>query len=288
MTRYLSALFLFGILAVAGNFGCQFQKGDRPEDIPLAKVQNKILYLSELDGMFPPDATDSDSNKIIDSYIQRWLKETVLMQEAERNVPSDLNIDKLVRDYRASLIKHNYEKVLVEQRLDSTISQAELTEFYERNKEQYQLETPIIRCYFIKVPLPLTQEEKLRRLWSSNKKEDFKELIEYCSRYAAAHLLEDSVWYSLEDIAAEMPPGTITADNVGSKREFTQRDGNSQYFFRLFELKNRKEIAPLSYIEGQARKFILHQRMLKLLEEAKEELYQRETRRNNVEILFTH
>lgn len=288
MTRYRIALFILTIIAGAGISGCQFQKGDHPEDPPLAKVQNKILYLSELDGMFPPNATAGDSNSIIDSYIQRWVKETVLMQEAERNVPSDLNIDKLVRDYRASLIKHNYEKVLVEQRLDSTISQEELTEFYERNKDQYQLETPIIRCYFIKVPLPLNQEEKLRRLWSSNKREDFKDLVAYCSRYAAAHLLEDNVWYSLEDIAAELPPGTLTADNIGSKREFTQQDANNQYFFRLFELKNRKEIAPLSYIEGQARKFILHQRMLKLLEEAKEDLYQREIRRNNVEILFTH
>ncbi|HMQ62083.1 MAG TPA: hypothetical protein PKE06_15520 [Flavilitoribacter sp.] len=288
MLKRLKIIFLSALPFLFGIAGCQSKKGELEGDKPLARVQNKILYLSELDGMFPPEATSGDSTAIIDSYIQRWIRETVLMQEAERNVPSDLNIDKLVRDYRASLIKHNYEKVLVEQRLDSTISQAELTDFYERNKDQYQLETPIIRCYFIKVPLPLPQEEKVRRWWSSSKKEDFGSLVAYCNRYAAAHLLDDSVWYSLEDIEAEMPPGTITADNVSSKREFTQKDSNNQYFFRLFELKNRKEIAPLSYIEGQARKFILHQRMLKLLEEAKEDLFQREQRRNNVEIIFSH
>lgn len=57
-----------------------------------------------------------------------------MQHEAEVNLPPDLNIDKLVRTYRASLITHNYEVALAEQLLDSTISQAELNDFYEKIK----------------------------------------------------------------------------------------------------------------------------------------------------------
>lgn len=250
----------------------------------LARVNNKTLYLKDMDGMFPPGTASEDSALIIDAFTQRWIRESVLLDEAERNIPSDLNIDKLVRDYRASLIKHNYEKILVEELLDSTIAQTELQEFYEKNKEQYQLETPIVRCYFIKVPLPVPRQNELRRTWNSKDPDQLKDLVAYCSQYAVAHLLEDSTWYDVEDIAAELPPGTITVNNVDSKREFTQQDDKFQYYFRLFELKNRKDIAPLSYIEDQARKVILHKRKLELLEDTRETMLEREMRRNNVEI----
>ncbi|GJM33677.1 MAG: hypothetical protein DHS20C18_26780 [Saprospiraceae bacterium] len=263
---------------------CQSSNDGDGEDRLLAKVQNKSLYLSEMDGMFPLGTTSEDSSLIINAYLSRWIKDALLLYEAERNIPSDLNIDKLVRDYRASLIRHNYEQIIVEQRLDSTVSQAELTAFYEENKEQYQLETPIIRCYFIKVPLPVPESSKLRRLWNSSSMGAFHSLSKYCDEHAEAQLLEDSVWYNVEKIAMELPKGTLTADNVGSKREFTQRDGKYQYYFRLFELKKRKDIAPLSYIEDQARKVILHNRKIKLLQEAKEELYDRESRRDNIQV----
>jgi hypothetical protein len=49
-------------------------------------------------------------------------------------------------------------------------------------------------------------------------------------------------------------------------------------------VKNRKEIAPLAFIEEQARKVILHSRKIKLLQEKKDELYQLELRRKNIEI----
>lgn len=276
---YINSLFLISIIG-----SCQSTGEQLGEDPILVKVHNKSLHLSELDGMFPERTTKEDSTTIINAYISRWIRETLLLHEAERNIPGDLNIDKLVRDYRASLIRHNYEQILVEELLDSTITQAELTNFYEKNKEQYQLETPIVRCYFIKVPLPLKEGGELRRLWNSSKEEDFEKLVMYCNRYAEAHLLEDSVWYKVEDIALEMPPGTLTTGNVSSKREFTQRDDNYQYYFKAFELKNRKDIAPLSYIEDQARKVILRNRKIKLLEDKKEEIYDLEMRRNNIEI----
>lgn len=263
--------------------GCS-SDAQESENRLLARVNNKTLYLADMDGMFPPGTNPEDSALIIDAFSQRWIREAVLLDEAERNIPSDLNIDKLVRDYRASLIKHNYEKILVEELLDSTIAATELQQFYEKNKEQYQLETPIVRCYFIKVPLPVPRQNELRRMWNSKTPAQLKDLVAYCSQYAVAHLLEDSTWHDVEDLAAELPPGTLTVNNIDSKREFTQQDDKFQYFFRLFELKNRKDIAPLSYIEDQARKVILHKRKLELLEDTRETMLEREMRRNNVEI----
>lgn len=274
---------VFWLMLVSSLSACSSPEQDQGKRL-LARVNTKTLYLSDMDGMFPPGISHEDSSLIIDAYAQRWIREAVLLDEAERNIPSDLNIDKLVRDYRASLIKHNYEKILVEELLDSNIVASELQEFYEKNKEQYQLETPIVRCYFIKVPLPVPKQNELRTLWNSKDPARLKDLVAYSSQYAVAHLLEDSTWYDLEDIALELPSGTLTANNVDSKKEFTQQDDKFQYFFRLFEWKNRKDIAPLSYIEDQARKVILHKRKLKVLEDARESMLELGMRRHTIEV----
>jgi len=210
----------------------------------------------------------------------------VLLHEAERNVPQDLNIDELVRDYRASLIRHNYEQVLVNQLLDSTITQQELTGFYEKNKEQYQLETPIVRCFFIKVPRSAPNVKELENWWKNSRTDAaaYGKMVEYSNTYAVAHVLEDTKWTPVDEIAQQMPAGTITVNNVGSKKDFTQRDDDFIYFFKAFEVISHKQIAPLSYIEDQASKVILRQRKLKLLKEKKEEMYEREIRKNTIKV----
>ena len=278
MTKYL--ILLLGVLSINA---CNSNKEEVAEDRLLAKVGNKMLYLSEMEGMFPEGTTAEDSVLVLQSFVGRWVRETVILNEAEKNAPKDLNINKLVRDYRASLLKASYEKVLVEELLDSVVNQTQLEDFYNENKMLYELQKPIVRCQFIKVPLPTPEGERLRQLWNSDKQENLPALTDYCKKYAEVALLRDSLWYNVEEIAAQLPQGTLTVGNVGSKREFTQRDEHHQYFFRLFEMRNRKEIAPLSYIQDQARKVILHKRKIQVIEEAKEDMYQQELRNKNIE-----
>jgi hypothetical protein len=236
-----------------------------------------------MEGMFPERATAADSALIIEAFVQRWAKDAVLLWESERNAPTDLNLDRLVRDYRASLVRSAYEEQLVSTRLDSTVSQEELEEYYELTKEQYQLEKPIVRCLFLRVPYPTPEEEELQSLWNNGKPQDTAALARYAERYAEVALLADSAWYGLEEVARQMPEGTLTAENVNSKREFSQQDGSNRYYFRLFELKPRMEIAPLSYVEEQARRAILHGRKREVLEAAREEIFERELRENSIQ-----
>lgn len=283
MLRFLLYIPLLVVLISA----CQpLPEGAAAEDQLLAEVFNKRLYSSDLKGMIPSDSGVEDSILITEAFVNRWAREAVLLHQAEQNVPEDWNIDELVEDYRSSLIRHNYEQVLVEQQLDSTVKPMELEAFYERNKEQYQLETPIVRCHFIKIPLEAEGREQAREWWNTCLTDSlsYKELVEYCNLHAEAHVLEDSTWHTLEDIAAALPRGTLTAANIRSKKEFTQRDEQYEYLFRKFEVVNKTEIAPLSYIEGQARRFILKQRKERLVEQTQNQMFQDELKAKNIRL----
>ena len=266
--------------------GCGPDNGGTPDNPLLARVQQKELYLAELEGMFPADADRQDSLLIIQSFVSRWSHEAVMEHEAERNLPADLQIDQLVRDYRASLVSNHYQEVLVGMRLDSNITRQQLEAYYEEHKGQYLLERPIVRCLFIRVPYPIVEEDRLRELWDNGKVRDTSELRGYCERFAEVSLLDPPAWYSLDDIAEQLPPGILTANNVQEKKEFSLQEGSYRYYFRLLEVRPRREVAPLSYVEDQARKVILHNRKLQVLADAREELYQRELRKNNIETFY--
>ncbi len=269
---------------VACAAACSPTEEVHKNDRTLAKVYGKPLYQSELDEMFAEGSTREDSVQIINAFVERWAHENILMHEAEKNIPKDLNIDKLVRDYRASLIRSNYEKTLVETSLDSTITPRELDEFYQKNKDQYQLETPIIRCYLVKVLRNAGGLDDMIDWWNHIKAEgNFRKLVEYCGKHAKIYMLDEKAWYRVEDLSAALPTGTISVENI-PRNELTLKDARYQYFFKVLETVNKKEIAPFSYIQDQAVKYILHRRKQKLLESKVTELYQKELEAKNIEI----
>ncbi len=283
LSKLARSLFFLALAGVGiAFFSCK--KGEAEGKV-LAKVYNKTLHLSELDGMIPDGADGEDSTIIVNAFVQNWVREAALLVEAEKNIPKGLDIDRLVQDYRASLIKNNYENIVVNSLLDSTVTQEQLQEFYQKNREQYQLETPIIRCRFIKAPLTSPQLSLAQNWWGNMNNPDVAvRLKNWCDQNAAVHILRENIWYKVEDIAAYMPRGILTVDNVGSRRDFIQRESKFIYFFKVLELAPKKEVAPLAYIEDQARKVILHKRKVELLEETKTKLYDEAMQKQSVKI----
>ena len=278
-------LLAVSILSLVGVLACQKNNGAAGSNRVLATVYNRSLTLADMEGMFGSNATHSDSVQITTAFTDRWIREQLIMVEAERNVPKELNIDELVKKYRESLILSNYEEQLTKIGLDTTISDAELTAFYEKNKEQYQLETPIVRCYFLKIPRPTPQYDSIQKWWNAPRTgENAAKMQNYAQRNAKRFVMVDSVWHRVEDIISLLPKGTLSPDNISTGKELTMKDDNYQYYFRALGVMNKQEIAPLSFIREQASKYILHQRKSQLLEKKRQEMYDLELKKNNVKI----
>jgi len=279
-----SHIIYIGFLFLLSSACSLFSK---KEDKLLAEVYKKKLYASEVKPFIPENASTEDSLLVVNDYVDRWVKEAVVLYEAEKHVPEGVNIDALVENYRSSLIRNYYEQSLLDQIPDSTLVTGEqVRSFYESNKAQYTLETPIVRAYVIKLARSVDKPEGFNRWWENCRTDSasHKKLQAFCNAFAEIDLLEDSTWYSVKDLAPILPTDAITESNIRTKKDFTQRDDNYEYFYKSFDIINKRGIAPLSYIEDQTRRFMLQQRKQEYLKEKREEAYDKGLKRRNIQV----
>ena len=208
-------------------------------DTLLASVYNRQLYLSELEGLLPENSSREDSALIMESYVQRWVRDALLLREAEQNVPNDINVNKLVKTYKESLILNQYEEKLTDNLLEKRVDTELLLKYYEESKSNYHLENTIIRCLMIKVPKGVEKLEELRELWQ--KATDLEGLEEYCHSYAELYLLDTSKWHEMNEVAASMPQGTLTNQTASSRNSQTITTNDYIYFFKVIESISRSE-----------------------------------------------
>jgi hypothetical protein len=131
---------------------------------------------------------------------------------------------------------------------------------------------------------PGAPQNELNKLWYSRIPADEAKLRTLANQWAATALLDREKWYKIEELAAILPKGTLTAENASSRKEGTLSDGDFRYYYRILEVVRSKETAPFDYVREQASKVILHRRKQTLLEKWKEDLYQKELRRENVTV----
>lgn len=253
-------------------------------DVLLATVHGKPLYRSEVNAMVPTEANAEDSAMIAGVFMEKWIRETLLMDEAEQNLPKDLKIDDLVRDYRASLIRHNYEKILVELQLDSTITSQELMDYYETNKEQFYLEEPIVRCLFMEIPKNSKKLKEADQVWKDHAKKEDEALKKFAVSHSSQFMLNDSIWYRPDYLMTLVPEKNRKSKNFTNGTELNFTDDQFKYYLSILDRMPKGEIAPMAYVIDQMSRVILHQRKIALLNEKREEIYEREINRNTIKV----
>lgn len=275
----------FAILIISFTSACK-QKQTQGAKKELAKAYNETLYLSDLEGMFPENATRQDSLAVINAYVDRWVRNKLMMANAEKNIPADVDIEKMVNDYRQSLVLSIYEKKITDENLNLEVNEQELRDYYDKSKEQFQLESPILRGYFLKLPRPTEQIDSVQKWWNNLKSGDnLQKLTDYTAKYhIKTFWLSDSVWHNSDELKNIIQHKEFKIDNLQSGKAFTLKDDDYQYFLKVNKMMDKKEIAPFEVARDQILKVSLHQRKIKLLEQKKQELFDAELKKNNVKI----
>jgi len=282
--RFFKPYFFWGLF-VFTLISCTSEAPSEVQDPVLAQVFNKTLVLSDIDGIVDPTNNKEDSLHLIQSFVDRWVREAILMHEAEKHVSQDMDLDQLVRDYRSSLVLNNFEQNLFKSELDTVITDSDVEHYFNANKEQFRLSYDIVRYFLIKLPENSQNVDAVTQWWSEKERAllpDIKEALRAERAYFALNQLQ---WHSLQSLKKQLPKKR--AQSLSSSLDDVLTNNNYLYFLKIFEIRKKGDLPPISFVRDQVEKIILHSRKMKLIEDKKAALYQKEINTENVKI-FTN
>ena len=187
-----------------------------------------------------------------------------------------MEVNKLVENYRKALIMHTYQQELINQKLTNDISEQEIADYYEKNKDLFKLESPLIKGLFIKVPLTAPQLNNVRRWYKTEKQDAIESLEKYSLQNAVKYEYFYDKWVTLSDIL-DMIPLKVDApeEYVNKHRQVELKDTAFYYFLNVSGYRRSGEEKPYEFARSEVKDLLVNQKRVNFMEQVKKDLYER-------------
>lgn len=275
----------WGVILViaAAMTGCG-QEHNHKGKTPLVEVSGEFLYKEDLQAALPLNISKDDSVLFAEHYIRNWIEDALLFDKAEGNIPDNDKISKLVENYRRALIMHTYQEELVNQKLANDISEEEINAYYEKNKELFRLDNPLVKGLFIKVPLSSPDLGNVRVWYRKNNQDVIEKLEKYSLRNAVSYDYFYDRWTSVPDVAAKIPLKVLDTDAnyLDKNRNVEVKDTAFCYFLHIEDFLGKDKQKPLDFARDEIKEILINLKRVEFINKVKEDLYQRASDRNRI------
>jgi hypothetical protein len=271
--------FIF-ILIISFFTSCKyFSSSDNSEEKVIAEVGNKKLFLSEVESLINY-ADKEDSLRILKGLINNWAQDQLMIQEAERNMPKDVNLDKLVLDYRQSLLLYNYETQISGELLDTVITAEQRQKYYDEHAAEFELSEPIAKFIFVKFPSKTSNLDKFYKTW---KEEDIpEESISNVNKYGEYSDMDYKKWKPISQLESYLPKNLVSRSTLDDEASIRKKEKDYEYFIKVLDYYDQGDKPPFDYIQSKIEKVLLNERKKELIKDKKAQLYNK--RANEVKI----
>ena len=259
------------------------EKHDHRGKTPLVEVNGTFLYKEDLQSVLPAGLTKDDSLLFAEHYIRTWVEDLLLYEKAQNNIPDNEEIDRLVENYRKALIMHTYQQELINQKLINDIPEQEIADYYEKNKELFKLENPLIKGLFIKVPLTAPQLNNVRRWYKTEKQDAVESLEKYSLQNAVKYEYFYDKWVSVTDILDMIPLKVDTPEEyVNKHRHVELKDTAFYYFLNVSDYRAVGEQEPYEFAMPEAKDMLVNIKRVDFMRQVKDDLYKRAIDRKKI------
>ncbi|NEW80868.1 MAG: hypothetical protein GZ094_00660 [Mariniphaga sp.] len=270
-------IFIFSFLS-----GCSYFSKSSQGDGIVAKVGDKFLLRRELAGALPGGTTKADSVNQAKDYIQRWVKQELMLLMAEENLSDDQkDVQRELDEYRTSLIIHRYQQQLISQKLDTVLTASDIRQFYDLHPERFILEQHIVKAIYIEVPKNVAKVDQLKRWMNSLDDKSRTELEKYSFQYATKFDYFDEQWIDFSQIRSRMPVSLTNADDALNRKGFIETyEGNKYYLAAIKDYRLKGDKAPFEFVKDGIANLILNNRKMELIDELQKNIYQKGKKEN--------
>lgn len=279
---YRVLCLVFGVWCfVFGLTGCKYILAHQKDGIA-AEVSGQKLYETEVLAVVR-GLTGEDSARVRSEYIQQWATDILIQEKANEYMTPE--IERLVADYRRSLCVYEYEKEIIDQRINTVIADSVMLQFYESHQERFVLQDDIFKGLLLVIPQDAPEQEALMNTLKTLDEEDLQFIEQYAYQNAQGYELFLDEWKTANQLLVRMPSehNDLGAE-LKNKKQVIVQDSLNKYILQVTDKSLRGNTMPYDYAKRDIQKIILSQKQNTFIKQEHERLYKEGVRLQKVKI----
>ncbi|MCF6342581.1 MAG: hypothetical protein L3J31_07240 [Bacteroidales bacterium] len=258
------------------------------DDTILARVHDEYLYASGLRNIIPENTTPHDSIVLVKNFVNNWVKTKLMTHQAEKNLTGEqLDFDQQLEEYRNSLIIFSYERELINQNLDTIVSDEQIEKYYMAHLGDFELKENIAKVIYTLIDYGIPEEEHFELLFSLPDSVLIDSLEVFSKVYARTYFLDTATWIRFSELQEILPIENYNLEMFTKNRRFFKLvDENNIYMLKFVDFKIKDDTSPLAFKRNDIRNIIVNKRKLMLVKKVREDIYKKALQNDEFEIYY--
>lgn len=246
----------------------------------LARVGREELSITEVKQAIPSNLKGEDSVVFAKHYIDKWLVRQLKIEEADQLFPGSVNdIEKMVEDYRQTLLTGKVDQYYVEKLMNNELSDKDIADYYNTHKSDFTLDRTLVKGRILRFDGSYRQSKRLKEQMrkAATSPTDAKTLSDVCEKNG--FVLSDfrSEWINFSDFLGNLPTTrSQDYDPLLNKMDIQEMEANgTRYYFDFTSVCRKGNVAPLESVSENIRRILLTQRRSEIIKAHEEEIVKR-------------
>lgn len=267
---------LYYILILSFFFQCKSE--ENKNDSLIAKVYDQELHKSDLADLLGDGPLSEDDKK---QAVDTWIRKQLYLKNASLGSSQKKEIDNLIENYRESLVIQKHKENYIDRNLKKDLSEDELLADYNKMKDSYKLKSTIYKIEVVVTPADHFDKLDLKNFFKKGEIEEWRNSLD---NLIDLHVQDTMKWYTWKQISQYIPSDLIKEEDIDDEDDYFLENDQHLFFVRVYEIVDKNEIAPLSYMRDKIERAVLEDRKQKLLTDYSTELYKTALKNNQLKI----
>jgi hypothetical protein len=240
----------------------------------VANVDDKELLLRDILTDMPEGLTGIDSATFVRMYTDNWVLNQLKLERAKQVLTSQGDIDRLVEDYRQSLIMRQLDQYYVDKELDTDITERQISAHYRMNSSQFVLNHDKVRGVVVRVSDKFRNTSALSDVLRTVSDDGMVELNAFAEKHSLQVTDLSGEWVTFSDFLSYLPTvRTRSYDNVLQKGKVqSMKSDDIVFYFTIVDIARKGSVAPLECVEDDIRRMLYAERRSEIVKRYEMEL----------------
>lgn len=273
IVKYVTYLALYLIIASSctknntGGSAIDESKG------PIVTVYGHTLYQTDISGLIDYTTSKEDSANIVDSYVTAWVNDQLYFNKAKENVDNSKAIEKMVDEYRQSLVVSEYQNRLLKEKIGESVSNSTLESYFNQHKENFELKENLVKGLFLIVSSNSKELNDFRKWYASKDPSVINNIEQNLLKNAVGYENFFNTWVSFDKVLENIPASITDQEKfLKTNKTYEVSDSTFVYLLNIKEYKLKGADAPFDYVKDDVKASYLESKRTDFLDDMKKNI----------------